>query len=405
MELFRHVLSEIKEYADKLVILTGPRQCGKTHLCGLLGPDLAMNMDVGRDRILFKRLDDTIKNVESAGKRKPLIFIDEIHRVRGWRNHLKGLFDKHKDKWFVASGSSAFDLLKGDKGDSLAGRAVWPRLHPVTFSEYLISSVAHGGKFDDNPFIKIRKTQDFKGYWKKYFEFGGFPEPLTKQSEKHSAIWMNDYLTAMLDRDVRALSETKDADRVYQTYGFLLESTGTPYSAAAIAGNLDVSAATIIKDVLMLRRILWGFELEPCYSSKAKRLRKAKKFYPVDHSMMNMDEKRHPGQVFEAAVAAMLHRHVSYSFFLRGKKIAMNYFQDYQGHEIDFVLQGRESGTVFVEAKSSASKIGDAMKSFRYAEGVFKPSFKIIVVNEPGHYEHYKDILIVGPDNLAAALF
>lgn len=72
-----------------MVVLTGPRQVGKTTLCRQLmegrGASQYLNWDVLADRAVLQR--------QSWSPRAQMLVIDEIHKMRGWKGWLKGMFD------------------------------------------------------------------------------------------------------------------------------------------------------------------------------------------------------------------------------------------------------------------------------------------------------------------------
>jgi predicted AAA+ superfamily ATPase len=77
------------DLARKMVILTGPRQVGKTTLCrqlmDRLGPAQYLNWDVAADRAIIAR--------QSWSPHNRLLVLDEIHKMPGWKRWLKGVVD------------------------------------------------------------------------------------------------------------------------------------------------------------------------------------------------------------------------------------------------------------------------------------------------------------------------
>src|SRR3990167_8599834 len=107
----------------------------------------------------------------------------------------------------------------------------------------------------------------------------------------------------MLDRDLKDLHLGKDVERIWQVYQLLLEGLGSTYSLRSLPETLQVSPNTIKNDLLALRQVLWGFELPVCVVSKAKQIRKEKKFYPIDFSFVNYTSDFEGGARFETQVA------------------------------------------------------------------------------------------------------
>src|SRR5712691_6447132 len=158
----RYLDQPIKEdLFRKMVIVAGPRQVGKTTLGRRLlpAPEGYLSWDVpdDREKILRHQLPDV-----------PVLMFDEIHKYRGWRNYLKGLYDaRTRKQQILVTGSARLDYYRFG-GDSLQGRYHYYRLHPLSFAE-----------------IKGKSAKDVKDL----LEFGGFPEPFLGGSQKEARRW------------------------------------------------------------------------------------------------------------------------------------------------------------------------------------------------------------------------
>src|SRR5436190_1902360 len=106
------------DLANKTVVLTGPRQVGKTTLARQLmaafDPAQYLNWDVAGDRAILTR--------QSWNPHAKLLVMDEIHKMRGWKTWLKGVIDgRPKSQSLLVTGSARMDTFR-QGGDSLAGR-------------------------------------------------------------------------------------------------------------------------------------------------------------------------------------------------------------------------------------------------------------------------------------------
>ncbi|MEO7162841.1 MAG: AAA family ATPase, partial [Bdellovibrionia bacterium] len=115
----------IADLGKKMVILSGPRQCGKTTLSKLLLSTTTgsyFNWDDPKSRLKIQKGD-----LDLGPK---LWVFDELHKYRKWRNFLKGLYDlNHEDHQIFVTGSAKLDAFARG-GDSLQGRYYSHRLHP-----------------------------------------------------------------------------------------------------------------------------------------------------------------------------------------------------------------------------------------------------------------------------------
>ena len=121
-----------RDLAEKMVLVGGPRQVGKTtlalHLLGAKNeehPAYCSWDDIPTGRSLLQGILPD----------EPMCVFDEIHKYKGWRNLLKGFYDRHKSKHrFLVTGSARLDHYRRG-GDSLQGRYHYYRLHPFTLFE------------------------------------------------------------------------------------------------------------------------------------------------------------------------------------------------------------------------------------------------------------------------------
>ena len=145
----------VRDLRRKMVFVSGPRQVGKTTLArSLPGAGVGyLNWDVAGDR-------ERILRGELPVARR-LIF-DELHKYRGWRGFLKGVFDgRAKGQQILVTGSARLDFYRHG-GESLQGRYHLLRLHPLSVAELGLKAE--------------RELHDL-------LTLGGFPEPFFTGSE------------------------------------------------------------------------------------------------------------------------------------------------------------------------------------------------------------------------------
>ena len=168
----------IKDLKKKIVFIVGPRQVGKTWLAHEIGKRFNnttyLNYDSFEDHQIIKR--------ESWPLSTELLILDELHKMQGWKNYLKGVFDTKSDNLkLLVTGSARLDLFR-QAGDSLAGRFFTHRLLPFSISELREFSISE----DINRFIQR----------------GGFPEPFLADNEIYAKRWRNQYIDGLIRTDV-----------------------------------------------------------------------------------------------------------------------------------------------------------------------------------------------------------
>ena len=326
MEKNRYLTEYIRQDLDeKMVFIGGARQVGKTTLAKDLLSKLYSrteyyNWDYSADR---KRL----KNLEFPGERALLIF-DELHKLKGWKSFLKGIYDTHKDKYkFTVTGSARLNIFRRG-GDSLQGRYHYYTLHPFTLSEML------GGGPEIIPLneLNFRANYSVKDL-DTLIRFGGFPEPLLKQDDRLLRRWHSEKLERLFRQDIRETQDIRDFTSMKMLGDLLPEKAGGPLSLNAIREDLEVSHRAVTNWVDILEQFYYHFRVFPFHSSKIRSLKKEAKSYLVDWT-----EVENEGAKFENVIASHLLKTVDFLREREGYKAELNYLRNVDGKEVDFLV-------------------------------------------------------------------
>ena len=341
----RDLLERISSDLDrKMVFLSGPRQAGKTTLAKQIAgqsnryPDAqVLNWDVPQDRsIIFNRSWSP-----SAG----LVVFDELHKMKGWKPWLKGVFDaRPSHQTYMVTGSARLDAFR-QAGESLAGRYFSWRLHPVSVEEWLASE---GG----TPAQALHRI----------LERGGFPEPLLANSARDAQRWRRLYFEGLVREDVLEFSRIHEVRAMRLFVDMLRSRVGSPVSLASISRDLQVSPATLAKYLEILEALYVVFTVRPFHRNIARALLKEPKVYFYDIGMV--DEKLGDGGArFENACAAMLLRQVHQVQDEQGRDLQLQYIRDKEGREIDFVVSENDAPLLVAEAKLTENSISNLLAS------------------------------------------
>ena len=128
----RYLTKYVQEDLDrKIIMLTGPRQSGKTTLSKMLRPGYDyFNYDNPDDRLALQK--------RSWDRSKALVIFDELHKLKNWKSWIKGIYDTEGiPPSILVTGSAKLDTYR-KVGDSLAGRFFQFRLHPLDLKEICI---------------------------------------------------------------------------------------------------------------------------------------------------------------------------------------------------------------------------------------------------------------------------
>lgn len=143
----------VADLHKKMVLLTGPRQAGKTTLTFDVAKDFESYQYLNYDSLEDRRIIEQTSWFQAT----ELITFYEIHKMPNWKNYLKGIYDtKGSEQKILVTGRARLDIFN-QVGDSLAGRYFLHRLLPLSIAE-------------------LKKTNQ-KLDLDKLLERGCFPEP------------------------------------------------------------------------------------------------------------------------------------------------------------------------------------------------------------------------------------
>jgi len=335
------------DLAKKMVLLSGPRQCGKTTMVRAIGEaqdGAYLSWDVPADRRVIQRGDLDLD--------ARLWVFDELHKFRRWRNFLKGLYDSHgKAHRILVTGSARLDLY-GRGGDSLQGRHFAHHLHPLTASE-----VAHA------PLVPLNALPDLPAkpvpgdVVDSLLRFGGFPEPFLGASDKEAARWRLAYASRLVHEDIRDLEHVREIERLELLYDRLGAIVGGVLSINSLREDLEVAFETVRSWIAILERLDAVFRVPPYGPPRLKSVKKEQKVYFWDWARAESEGAR-----FENLVAMHLIRLVHWARDVDGEKLDLRYFRTRAGHEVDFVLLRRGKPWIAIEAKLTEQPLDGGLR-------------------------------------------
>lgn len=314
-----------------MVVLTGPRQVGKTTICRQLmeggGASQYLNWDVLADRAVLQR--------QSWNPRAQMLVIDEIHKMRGWKGWLKGVFDgRPPGQSLLVTGSARMETFR-QGGDSLAGRYFALRLHPFSVREWCEQTQMSPADALDHLMAR-----------------GGFPEPCLAGDPVYADRWRMQYFNDLIREDVLEFSRLHEINTMRLFVELLRERVGSPLSMASIARDLAVAPATLKRYLEILEALFVVFIVRPWHRNIARAILQSPKVYFFDTGLVRGDRKA----VLENAVAGMLLKHVQYLQDSLGRAIGLHYIRTKDGAEVDFALSEEGRLVQMIECKLGDNK-------------------------------------------------
>ena len=329
----------LKDLASKAVVLTGPRQVGKTtlsrQLMGKFNQAQYLNWDVLADRMVLQK--------QSWSPAADLLVMDEIHKMPNWKTWLKGVIDAGPNgQALLVTGSARMDTFR-QSGESLAGRYFSFLLHPISVHEWCTQEGV-------SPAIALDHL----------LERGGFPEPCLAPNAIEADRWRAQYFTDLIREDVLEFSRLHEITTMRLFIELLRERVGSPLSLASIARDLAVSPITLKHYLEILKALFIVFTIQPWHHNIARSMLQMPKVYFFDTGLVRGD----PGIRLENAVAGMLLKQTDFLRDSTGQDAGLHYVRTKDGAEVDFALSDGQQLTHLIECKLSDTKPHAALTRF-----------------------------------------
>ena len=328
-----------------VLVLTGPRQSGKTTLARRLfaaKPYLSMEdpeqraLAEGDPRRFLDRLADGA-------------VIDEAQRCPQLFSYLQGLVDERRRCGdFILTGSQQFALLS-KISQSLAGRAGLVQLLPLTLAE-LAAAGKLPGKLDSI-------------IWQ-----GGYPALYDRQLSPRD--WFPNYVATYLERDVRQLLEVRNLSLFQRFLKMCAARTAQLLNLSALAADCGISHVTARQWLTVLEASYVVRLLQPYQRNFGKRLVKTPKLYFLDcglaawllgiDSATSIETHALRGALFETLVVGEFIKHR----YNAGLSAELYFWRDSTGNEVDLVFEV-DGHLQAVEIKSGMTFAADWLDATR----------------------------------------
>lgn len=330
-------------YADlkkKMVFITGPRQVGKTFLAKEISSKFSNPVYLNYDN----QTDASIIRKASWPRNAGIVALDEVHKMKNWKQHLKGIYDtKYGNQAILVTGSARLETFRRS-GESLAGRYFHLRLNPLSVKE--LSSLMQ-------PYDAVSSLN----------RLGGFPEPFLSASEEEAARWRKQYYTDIIHEDVLDFGRLHEIRAMRVLLEMLRMRVGSPISYTALAEDLQISPNTVRRYVEILEALYVIFAVRPFHKNIARSLLKEPKLYFFDSGFVQGDE----GARYENTVAVSLLKHANYLEDTMGKEVFLHYLRTRDGREVDFAVSQSGELETILEVKTSDTEPSRALRFFKAA--------------------------------------
>jgi uncharacterized protein len=381
-----------------VVLVNGPRQCGKT--------TLAQDF-VGADRPYLTLDDATVlaaaRNDPAAVLRAvPAAVIDEVQRSPELLREVKLQVDRDRRPGRYLLTGSANLLTLPQIADSLAGRMAVVPLLPLSTAEVLgtgagFLDAAFEGRLAEPPLVLSGPLlMDL-------VLAGGYPPMLQRPEPARQRAWARDYVQAIVQRDVRELAEITRLETMPRLLRALAAHAAQLINFTQVGATLGLDDKTTRRYVGLLEQVFLLHRLEPWFHNDLKRLVKTPKLHFLDSGLLAAlqgataerlaAERTRFGALLETFVFAELQKQAGWS----DEPARPAFYRTRDGEEIDLLFERADGALVAVEVKAAASVNAADFKGLRQLSAAIGEQLALGVVLYDG------EVALPFGDNLWAA--
>ncbi|MEK7298753.1 MAG: ATP-binding protein [Candidatus Margulisiibacteriota bacterium] len=348
----------LEDLPEKIILLSGPRQSGKTTLAKSLNPLAThLNYDESDDRDVISK--------KTWDPQTPLIIFDELHKMQEWKRYLKGLFDTRGiPPQMLVTGSAKLDTYR-KVGDSLAGRFFYFRLHPLDIQE-------------------VGNALPAQESFNLILECSGFPEPFLRGKTQYYGRWAKSHQDIILRQDMLDLERVTDIHAIELLIDLMSRRVGSTVSYANLAQDVQRDPKTVKKWFGFLENLYLTFPIRPFGTKLARAYLQQPKHYLYNTAAVKGDM----GAKFENLVACALLKELHWQQDTQGRSLDLCFLRTRDGHEVDFVIVENNRPIYMIECKWTEPDLS----SLNYFHNHFKkiPAVQLIGKGLPRNF-YYPD--------------
>jgi len=354
---------------NKVVIIYGPRQVGKTTLVKdfLSKTKLKYKYFLG-DQIKFandfSKCD--LKLIKEIISDTELLVIDEAQKIENIGRALKLVVDNIDNIFVIVTGSSSFDLANATT-EPLTGRKNVINLYPISMEEL----------------SKINSPYDLNNNLEDYLIYGLYPNIVTYDNPEQKIGRLVDIKDAYLIRDILEFQKIRNSKMIINLLKLLAFQIGKEVSTTELGNSLEIDHKTILNYLDLLEKSFVLYRLDGFSRNLRKEVSKMSKYYFYDLGIRNalinnfnkIDTRDDIGQLWENFIIMERVKRNAY------QKVYTNYYfwRTYEKKEIDLIEErgGKLYGYEFKWKKKTISPPKDWLETYDNAsyEVISKDNF------------------------------
>ena len=350
-----------------VVLVHGSRQCGKTTLAKTVGQQLGYHyLSFDDDNQLHAARADPVGFVQSLPEKT---ILDEVQRTPELFLSIKSSVDQNRNPGrFILTGSANI-LLLPQLADSLAGRMQIIHLRPLAQSELAGQKPEFLRQlFNANFDLMPNKGGNRDSYPRSGESLaeqicrGGYPAAIARGSAKRRSTWYKDYITTIIQRDVRDIADIRNLDTLPKLLALAASQTARLFNSAELAAPFSISRPTIREYLALLEQIFLIEQLQPWHNNRLSRLIKTPKIHLADTGLacallgVNRrtlwQDKALLGQLLETYVYQELRKYADW----HDEDLKFYHFRNKDKVEVDIIIeQGRELAGIEIKAAATVT--------------------------------------------------
>jgi predicted AAA+ superfamily ATPase len=364
-----------------VVMIVGPRQCGKTTLVRELVAGERHYVTLDDDTALDGARGDPTAFVRHVDH----LTIDEVQRAPELLRAIKRAVDNDRRPGRFLLTGSADVLTLPTVSESLAGRLEVVTLLPLSHAETLGRKPQFLRKAFAGALVKPREELIGDALVQAVLA-GGYPEMLRRKAPERRRAWARDYVRALVQRDVRDIAEIERLDKMSRLLRVLAQYAGQLTNFTQIGGQHELDDKTTKKYVTVLEQLFLVRRVEPWFRNRLKRLVKTPRLHFIDSgllaAMLGLTAERIARE--RSLVGALLETFV-FSELLKqstwlDEPCSLWHFRDKDLDEVDVVLENDAGELVGIEVKAAATATAHDFKGLRKLADAARNAFRLGLV-------------------------
>jgi len=361
-----------------VVLIHGPRQCGKTTLAQMVGEIKGYKYLTFDDPGLVATATDDPNGFIDRLPEK--VILDEVQHVPELFSSIKRSVDQNRKPGRFLLTGSANVLLLPKLSDSLAGRMEILALRPLARCELeggsngVLSKLLNGD-------CDLHSEGKLNERLIDYILTGGFPEPLRRKTDRRRNQWYRNYIDTLVQRDIRDLARINNLDAMPKILQLVAAQSAQLLNMTHIAAPFQMTRQTIKSYFILLQHIFLVDVLPAWHANRRKRLIKTPKVHLTDtglaSALLGINRNRLEtdrgmlGHLLESFIYNELRRQASWC----DTAVQFYHFRDKDQYEVDIVIEQSDGGIVAVEVKAAATVTGKDFKGLKRLQSMVGDHF------------------------------